>query len=144
MVSIAAFQAVDPGSFPGRLIDFNFLLREPWTVKTESWDVVLLTRWRLVVVWCRVVHLRLYRSFLQNLLTCFGFGPSFCNWVNTFYKGANIRAIVNEWLTEPIPLSRGVGFTCPPRKLLTSRRWYSGEHSCLPSSWPGFDSRPTH
>ncbi len=22
--------------------------------------------------------------------------------------------------------------------------WYSGEHSCLPSSWPGFDSRPTH
>lgn len=25
-----------------------------------------------------------------------------------------------------------------------SRWWYSGEHSCLPSSWPGFDSRPTH
>ena len=25
-----------------------------------------------------------------------------------------------------------------------TRRWYSGEHSCLPSSWPGFDSRPTH
>ena len=24
------------------------------------------------------------------------------------------------------------------------RQWYSGEHSCLPSSWPGFDSRPTH
>ncbi len=24
------------------------------------------------------------------------------------------------------------------------RWWYSGEHSCLPSSWPGFDSRPTH
>ena len=22
-------------------------------------------------------------------------------------------------------------------------RWYNGEHSCLPSSWPGFDSRPT-
>ena len=22
------------------------------------------------------------------------------------------------------------------------RWWYSGEHSCLPSSWPGFDSRP--
>ena len=22
--------------------------------------------------------------------------------------------------------------------------WYSGEHSCLPSSWPGFDSRPMH
>ena len=35
-------------------------------------------------------------------------------------------------------------FTCTPRYLPTSRRWYSGEHSCLPSSWPGFDSRPTH
>lgn len=24
------------------------------------------------------------------------------------------------------------------------RRWYNGQHSCLPSSWSGFDSRPTH
>ena len=23
------------------------------------------------------------------------------------------------------------------------RRWYNGQHSCLPSSWSGFDSRPT-
>ena len=23
------------------------------------------------------------------------------------------------------------------------RRWYDGQHSCLPSSWSGFDSRPT-
>ena len=22
------------------------------------------------------------------------------------------------------------------------RRWYNGQHSCLPSSWSGFDSRP--
>ena len=29
-------------------------------------------------------------------------------------------------------------------KTTPRRRWYSGEHSCLPSSWPGFDSRPTH
>ena len=26
---------------------------------------------------------------------------------------------------------------------LSKRWWYSGEHSCLPSSWPGFDSRPS-
>ena len=51
---------------------------------------------------------RVNRSFLQSLLTRFGFGPSFRNWINTFYKGANMRVIVNEWLTEPIPLSRGV------------------------------------
>ena len=26
---------------------------------------------------------------------------------------------------------------------IIKRWWYSGEHSCLPSSWPGFDSRPS-
>ena len=31
-----------------------------------------------------------------------------------------------------------------PLQHIYKRRWYSGEHSCLPSSWPGFDSRPTH
>ena len=25
----------------------------------------------------------------------------------------------------------------------SERRWSSGEHSCLPSIWPGFDSQPT-
>ena len=32
------------------------------------------------------------------------------------------------------------------KKLLhwhNKRRWYNGQHSCLPSSWSGFDSRPT-
>ena len=51
---------------------------------------------------------RVNRTFLQNLLVRFGFGSSFCRWVNTLYKGANMRVIVNEWLTEPIALSRGV------------------------------------
>ena len=30
------------------------------------------------------------------------------------------------------------------RSIFVWRRWYSGEHSCLPSSLLGFDSRPTH
>lgn len=51
---------------------------------------------------------RVNRSFLQNLLIHFGFGPTFCRWINTFYNGANMRVIVNEWLTDPIPLARGV------------------------------------
>ena len=38
----------------------------------------------------------------------FGFGPSFCFWINTLYNGANMRIIVNEWLSDAIPLSRGV------------------------------------
>ena len=48
------------------------------------------------------------RTLLQNLLTCFGFGPSFCHWINIFYNGANMRVIVNEWLTKPITLFCGV------------------------------------
>ena len=51
---------------------------------------------------------RVNRTFLQKLLVYLGFGPSFCHWINTFYKGANMRVIVYEWLTDPIPLSRGV------------------------------------
>ena len=27
---------------------------------------------------------------------------------------------------------------------IEKRRWYNGQHSCLPSSWSGFDSRPRH
>jgi len=48
------------------------------------------------------------RTFLQNLLIRFGFRPSFCHWINTFYNGADMRVIVNEWLVELIPLSRRV------------------------------------
>ena len=51
---------------------------------------------------------RVNRTFLLNLLSRFGFGPSFCFWINTLYNGANMRIIVNEWLSDTIPLSRGV------------------------------------
>jgi len=47
-------------------------------------------------------------TFLQNLLIRFGFGPSFCHWINTFYNGADMRVVVNEWLTKLLPLSRRV------------------------------------
>ena len=51
---------------------------------------------------------RVNRTFLLNLLSRFSFGPSFCFWINTLYNGANMRIIVNEWLSDAIPLSRGV------------------------------------
>ena len=47
---------------------------------------------------------RVNRTFLLNLLSRFGFGPSFCFWINTLYNGANMRIIVNEWLSDAIPL----------------------------------------
>ena len=51
---------------------------------------------------------RVNRTFLLNLLTRLGFGPTFRDWIKAFYSGANMRVVVNEWLTEPIPLGRGV------------------------------------
>lgn len=60
---------------------------------------------------------RVYRTFLQSLSPRFGFDPSFCFWINTLYNGINMRVIVNEWLTDAIPLSRGVrqgGFPLSP------------------------------
>ena len=51
---------------------------------------------------------RVNRSFLMDLLKRFGFGPDFCHWIETFYFGANMRIILNGWLTDPIILHRGV------------------------------------
>ena len=48
------------------------------------------------------------RDFLMALLHRFGFGPDFCHWIQTFYHGAHMRIILNGWLTDRIPLSRGV------------------------------------
>ena len=51
---------------------------------------------------------RVNRTFLMNVLKRFGFGPDFLKWITTFYSGANMRIILNDWLTDPIPLQRGV------------------------------------
>ena len=51
---------------------------------------------------------RVNRVFLLNLLQRFGFGPSFIRWVSTLYNGASMQIIVNGWLTDPVPLARGV------------------------------------
>ena len=51
---------------------------------------------------------RVNRDFLMDLLKRLGFGPDFCRWINTFYAGANMRIILNGWLTKPIWLHRGV------------------------------------
>ena len=48
------------------------------------------------------------RSFLMDLLKHFGFGPEFGCWIDTFYAAANMRIILNSWLTKPIPLQCGV------------------------------------
>ena len=51
---------------------------------------------------------RVDRTFLMNLLQHFGFGPSFCRWISTLYRGANMQIMVNGWLSRKIDLQHGV------------------------------------
>ena len=51
---------------------------------------------------------RVDRSFLLNLLKLFGFGPWFLSCIKTLYNGAYMRVLVNEFLSDSIPLERGV------------------------------------
>ena len=51
---------------------------------------------------------RVDRDFLMALLQGFGFGPDFCHWIRTFYHDAHMRIILNGWLTDKVPLLRGV------------------------------------
>ena len=51
---------------------------------------------------------RVDRTFLSNVLACFGFGPSFCRWISTLYCNATMKVLVNGFLTDQIPLEWGV------------------------------------
>lgn len=51
---------------------------------------------------------RVDRFFLANLLELFGFGPWFRTCIATLYKGAYMQGLVNDFLSDPIPLARGV------------------------------------
>ena len=51
---------------------------------------------------------RVNRSFLMTLLEHYGFGPSFCNCIRTLYNGAYMRILVNDFLSNLVPLHRGV------------------------------------
>ena len=51
---------------------------------------------------------RVDRTFLTNLLNLFGFCPSFRNWIFTLYNDAYMQIMVNDFLTSPVKLSRGV------------------------------------
>ena len=51
---------------------------------------------------------RMNRPILMQLFLVYGFGPKVRRWVSTFYNGAFMKIILNDWLTDPIPLCRGV------------------------------------
>ena len=51
---------------------------------------------------------RVDRSFLSNVLRRFGFGSVFERWISVLYHDAAMRILVNGFLTDQIPLERGV------------------------------------
>ena len=98
---------VDPDqtcSVPGRSISSNLvLLRDTLDFIERSGETGILVSLDQEKAFDRV-----NRSFLMNILEHFGFGPSFCSWIFTLYNGAYMRILVNDFLSDPVPLLRGV------------------------------------
>lgn len=61
---------------------------------------------------------RVDHSFMLRVLNKFGFGPSFCRWVELFYTGAFSRILINGALSRRVYLRRGVRQGCPLSPLL--------------------------
>ena len=98
---------VDPDqtcSVPGRSISSNLaLLRDTLDFIERTGEPGILVSLDQEKAFDRVNG-----SFLMNLLEHFGFGPSFCSWIFTLYNGAYMRILVNDFLSDPVPLLRGV------------------------------------
>ena len=98
---------VDPDqtcSVPGRSISSNLaLLRDTLDFIERTGETGILVSSDQEEAFDRV-----NRSFLMNLLEHFGFGPSFCSWIFTLYKGAYMHILVNNFFSDPVPLLRGV------------------------------------
>ena len=98
---------VDPDqtcSVPGRSITSNVtLLRDVLDYIERTNEPGILVSLDQEKAFDRVNH-----SFLFRLLEQLGFGPSFIRWVHTLYTGANMRIILNGFLSGRIDLKRGV------------------------------------
>jgi len=51
---------------------------------------------------------RVDRDFLYKIMSAFGVGETFINWIRLIYSNASTKVNVNGFLTEKIPLKRGV------------------------------------
>ena len=98
---------VDPDqncSVPGRSITSNVtLLRDVLDYIERTNESGILVSLDQEKAFDRVNH-----SFLFRLLEHLGFGPSFVKWVHTLYTSANMRIILNGYLSGKIELERGV------------------------------------
>ena len=98
---------VDPDqtcSVPGRSISSNLVLLRDTLAFIERTNEVGI----LVSLDQEKAFDRVDRSFLLNLLELFGFGPWFRACIATLYEGSYMQVLVNDFLSDPIPLARGV------------------------------------
>ena len=91
-------------SFPGRSITSNVTLLCDVLDYIERTDEPRI----LVSLHEEKAFDRVNHSFLFRLLEQLGFGPSLIQWVHTLYTGANMRIILNGYLSGRIDLKRGV------------------------------------
>ena len=56
---------------------------------------------------------RVNRDFLYKTMRAFGIGEQFIHWVKNVYSNASSVLNINGFLSEPIPLKRGVRQGCP-------------------------------
>ena len=61
---------------------------------------------------------RVNHEFLYKTMKAFGIGPAFIHWIRQIYSNATTRVKVNGFLSENIPLRRGVRQGCPLSPLL--------------------------
>ena len=98
---------VDPDqtcSVPGRSIHSNLvLLRDTLAFIDRTGETGILLSLDQEKAFDRVD-----RIFLLNLLEHFGFGPWFWACIATLYNGAFMQVLVNDFLSNPILLERGV------------------------------------
>ena len=91
-------------SVPGRSIFSNLsLLRDTLAFIERTKESCILLSLDQEKAFDRVDH-----SFLLNLIDHFGFGPWFQTCIATLYKGGYMQILVNDFLSNPVPLMRGV------------------------------------
>ena len=92
-------------SVPGRSIASNlFLLRDVLDHIERTGETGILVSLDQEKAFDRVDW-----TFLLNLLRHLGFGPCFLNCIHTLYNGANMRVIVNGFLSDMIPIALVLG-----------------------------------